>query len=188
MGAAPLTFHKNAVGYSSWHRRWIKGQHEGAASVPCGDCTVCCRSFDEIPLTKGFDDFAAYRTRPSQHYDVPVLEKNADGSCVHLVDGACSVYSNRPFTCRTFDCRIYHTLSENSVAHLPPDDTIKVLRETAQRRFAFVTKEPDDHTFITRLNAAVQKVQEEQPDASVPRVLITALVKLAPKALAKLEW
>lgn len=31
----------------------------------------------------------------------------ADGSCSRLVDGKCSIYSDRPTICRMFDCRVY---------------------------------------------------------------------------------
>jgi hypothetical protein len=33
------------------------------------------------------------------------LAKKADGSCVYLIDGKCSIYGNRPGSCRTYDCR-----------------------------------------------------------------------------------
>jgi Fe-S-cluster containining protein len=33
------------------------------------------------------------------------LRKKANGECIHLQDGGCSVYEHRPSACRVFDCR-----------------------------------------------------------------------------------
>ncbi len=159
------------TGVSSWHRRWARGQLDGRVTVPCGDCTACCRSFDAVPLTAGFDDPAAYRTRATDNG--PVLDVQSDGSCSHLVDGRCEVYARRPLTCRTFDCRMYLL----PVVEL--DAAIRPVADAA-RRFALVVKEPDDRTFVARCRAAVQDVRRDDPGASLQKVLITALVRLAP--------
>ena len=188
MTIAPLTFHKTAVGYSSWHRRWIKGQLEGTARYRAAIARCAAGRSLEILLTEGFDDFTAYRTRPSERHDAPVLEKNEAGSGVYLVDGGCSVYARRPLTCRTFDCRIYHFIPATDVAALPKNHGVRALVETTQQKFDFAIKEPDDMMFIGRLRAHIRSVQREQPDASVPEVLITALAMLAPKAFAILKW
>jgi hypothetical protein len=36
-----------------------------------------------------------------------VLPQTADGSCIHLIDGKCTIYAKRPYSCRIFDCRMY---------------------------------------------------------------------------------
>ena len=81
------------------------------ASVPCGRCTGCCRgSF--------FIEIAPHETATLARIPAPLLfgapglpdghkvmgfDKN--GHCPMLVDDACSIYADRPATCRQFDCR-----------------------------------------------------------------------------------
>jgi Fe-S-cluster containining protein len=51
----------------------------------------------------------AARFKESAHFSAEtgtwVLDKKPDGSCVKLIDGKCSIYSDRPSICRFFDCR-----------------------------------------------------------------------------------
>jgi hypothetical protein len=76
---------------------------EGAdAKVPCDGCTACCRSGLDIELQKletgeGLDTF--------EKDGIRWLRRNSDGSCIHFVEGRCAVYSRRPISCRTYDCR-----------------------------------------------------------------------------------
>jgi uncharacterized protein len=92
-------------------RQAING--EGDANVPCGTCTACCtssqfieigprehRTFGRIPRELLFP---APR-RPKGHM---VLGFDERGHCPMLIDGACSIYEDRPQTCRTYDCRVF---------------------------------------------------------------------------------
>jgi Fe-S-cluster containining protein len=36
-----------------------------------------------------------------------VLQRRADGACVHLGEWGCTVYEQRPAVCRSFDCRAF---------------------------------------------------------------------------------
>src|SRR5262249_61313433 len=36
-----------------------------------------------------------------------VMGYDANGHCPMLVDNACSIYADRPQTCRTYDCRVF---------------------------------------------------------------------------------
>ncbi len=81
--------------------------------VPCGDCVACCSSSYFIHL--GPDDQAAKRRIPKElQFRAPGLPKghavmgyDEHGRCPMLVDGKCSVYEDRPRTCRVYDCRVF---------------------------------------------------------------------------------
>jgi hypothetical protein len=78
------------------------------SDVPCNGCTACCRSGLRVVLSlresgEGLETELVDGRRG--------LKQNADGSCVHLVDGKCSVYEHRPIACRSFDCRDYAVAS-----------------------------------------------------------------------------
>ena len=67
--------------------------------VDCGPCTSCCREPQHIELAP------AELASPILRHDGKYLLRQPDGSCTHLVDGRCTVYDQRPGSCRTFDCR-----------------------------------------------------------------------------------
>lgn len=98
--------------------RWVAQMQatlrgDAEADVPCGDCTACCRSSQFIHLTPA-DDAARRRIprallfpapqRPRGHH---VLGYDERGHCPMLVETGCSIYAERPQTCRSYDCRIF---------------------------------------------------------------------------------
>lgn len=40
----------------------------------------------------------------------PRLKVTAEGDCVYLGEGGCTIYERRPWLCRIFDCREHHGL------------------------------------------------------------------------------
>lgn len=80
--------------------------------VACGDCVGCCTSFYFIKVR-------AHETRTLARIDESHLEAGSlpdgsrlmgfgpDGHCHMFIGGRCSIYSDRPETCRTYDCRVY---------------------------------------------------------------------------------
>jgi Putative zinc- or iron-chelating domain len=72
------------------------------STVNCRSCRACCVDFVDTPLLPadsgdGLDTEIRDGTR--------FLRKKANGECIHLQDGGCSVYEHRPSACRVFDCR-----------------------------------------------------------------------------------
>jgi uncharacterized protein len=80
--------------------------------VPCGDCVACCSSsrfihirpeeagtIDRIPKKMLFPA----PLRPAGYF---VMGYDTHGRCPMLARNCCSIYRNRPSTCRTFDCRV----------------------------------------------------------------------------------
>ncbi len=74
------------------------------ADVPCNGCTACCR---EPLLDVELTDAEAQRLKSHQDEKGWKLDKQADGSCVYLIDNRCSIYAERPVTCKSYDCRFH---------------------------------------------------------------------------------
>ena len=83
------------------------------ADVPCGSCVGCCVSSYFIPVRP--EDTAARARVPSallvhapgQPPDQRMMGYREDGSCPMLEQGLCTIYADRPQTCRDYDCRIF---------------------------------------------------------------------------------
>lgn len=79
----------------------------------CGPCSLCCTSMS-----------------------VPSQGKPADTRCVHLRQGACGIYKDRPDECRTFECLWRAGALPNelrpdkvkAVAYTNPENTVLILR------------------------------------------------------------
>jgi Fe-S-cluster containining protein len=80
--------------------------------VACGDCVGCCTSSYFIKVrpheTRALERIGANHLEPDTLPDGSRLMGFApNGHCHMFVDGRCSIYSDRPETCRTYDCRVY---------------------------------------------------------------------------------
>jgi Fe-S-cluster containining protein len=83
------------------------------ADVPCGSCVGCCVSSYFIPVRP--EDTAARARIPSallvqapgQPPDQRMMGYREDGSCPMLEQNSCTIYADRPQTCRDYDCRIF---------------------------------------------------------------------------------
>jgi Fe-S-cluster containining protein len=86
---------------------------KGGPVVPCGACNSCCRAsmFIQIgPLElQGITRIPIglllpVRGLPSGHR---VMGYDKHGACTLLEDLSCSIYLDRPQTCRNYDCRVF---------------------------------------------------------------------------------
>jgi uncharacterized protein len=99
--------------FSTWLRSIRKALRENhGMEVPCGTCIACCRSSHFIHINaeetrtlrripKGLLFPAPLRPKGNM-----VLGYDKQGRCPMLVRNKCSIYRNRPVTCRSFDCRL----------------------------------------------------------------------------------
>ena len=93
-------------------RASLRGE-SGGMDVPCGECIGCCTSSLFIHIRP--DERATLAVIPAQLLvRAPGLPRGHkllgfadDGSCPVLHDRACSIYPQRPRTCRHYDCRIF---------------------------------------------------------------------------------
>jgi Fe-S-cluster containining protein len=79
-----------------------------------------------------------------------VLPKAADGTCIHLVDGKCSIYAKRPYSCRIFDCRMYAMAGVN-IANSP-----LLLEAIASWTIKFKT--PEDREVLLAMRATTARM------------------------------
>jgi hypothetical protein len=107
-------------------RAVLRGEQE--ADVPCDGCVGCCVSAYPIPLRP--DDRAALQLIPEEFLQWPTpggglarMRYRADGSCPMLRERQCTIYRDRPRTCRDYDCRLY------AAAGLEPDGMRPVIQE-----------------------------------------------------------
>lgn len=82
-------------------------------SVPCNGCTLCCRRDMIMLMPEEGDDVGSYeheiRTVPGVG-SIATVKKGANGHCIYLGDGGCTIHDRAPVICKTFDCRdLYRT-------------------------------------------------------------------------------
>jgi Fe-S-cluster containining protein len=129
-------------------RAVLKGEQH--ADVPCAGCVGCCVSSYAIALRPA--DKAALAVVPARHLRLTVngglaqMGYRDDGSCPMLEAGRCTIYANRPQTCRDYDCRIY------AATGLVPDGHRPVIAERVREwRFEFASQqEASQHEALCR--------------------------------------
>lgn len=100
-------------------RTWVRSTAEawetgGDVVVPCGSCDACCRS--GLFVHVGPDERRTLERIPKPlRFPAPgkpkgwiVIPHDEEGRCALLGgDGRCTIYDDRPLTCRHFDCRVF---------------------------------------------------------------------------------
>jgi len=102
-----------AGGFSHWLRAMRASLAGGAGmDVACGDCVGCCTSSYYIKVRA--HETQALARIGERHLEADVIPDGSrlmgfrdNGHCHMFVNGGCSIYSDRPETCRTYDCRVY---------------------------------------------------------------------------------
>jgi Fe-S-cluster containining protein len=106
------------------------------SELVCGECTICCQwggdelirpelSSEEALLLKGE---VVTRIEGTQVNSVTVLAMKENGDCIYLEDKGCTVYKDRPFICRIFDCReSYEGLKDRSFVRVLFQGRVKAL-------------------------------------------------------------
>ena len=172
----------DAGGFGDWlagMRSVLRGERD--ADVPCGECVGCCVSSYPIPL-RPMDRVALERV-PPQHLHLPSASGSLarmgfreDGSCPMLCASKCSIYSDRPQTCRDYDCRIY------AAAGLLPDGDRPVIRKQVLAwRFRFASAEDRDVADAVQLAAQFILRNAQQFPAAMRAGSATAAAVLAVK-------
>lgn len=166
--------HDLAAGdFSPWLREVqaaIRG--EGDSEVPCGGCTACCTSFQFVHIEPDEPDTLA-RIPPELLFPAPgrprghvLLGYDERGHCPMLLDDGCSIYEDRPRTCRAYDCRVFPATGvELDGRHA---DQAGIARRARRWRFAVGT--PAAETELRAVRAAagfLERSRESWPDGTV---------------------
>jgi Fe-S-cluster containining protein len=125
--------------FGSWlagMRAAIRG--EGDAGVPCDGCSACCTAGQFVHISP--DETATLMRIPrGLLFPAPllpaghvVIPHDARGHCPLLVGGRCSIYEDRPRTCRTYDCRVF------AATGVEPDDGL-IAERAARWRFTYAS-------------------------------------------------
>jgi uncharacterized protein len=152
-----------AGAFSSWLvdvKAAIRG--DGDADVPCGTCTACCTSSQFVHIEP--DETETLRRVPKALlFPAPRLPRghvlmgyDERGHCPMLVDGGCSIYDDRPRTCRTYDCRVFPATGIE-----PDDDKVLIARQARRWRFSY----PHDRDRVDH-EAALAAARRQQADGA----------------------
>jgi Fe-S-cluster containining protein len=148
--------------FSGWLRQMrmaLRG--EGGSDVPCHGCTACCTSSQFVHVEPDETDTLAHIPAEllSQAPLLPkghmVLGYDDKGHCPMLVDGRCSIYENRPRTCRTYDCRVF------AAAGVEVDDENAPAIADRARRWRFDLPTADDQADYEALRAAARFLSQD---------------------------
>ena len=88
--------------------------------VPCGECRGCCTSSLFVHIRPEESRTLAVIPKrllvraPGQPRGHKLLGFGEDGSCPMFKDRSCSIYAQRPRTCRDYDCRIFAAAGINA--------------------------------------------------------------------------
>ena len=163
----------SAGAFGAWLSQARAALHgDGGADVPCGDCVGCCVSSYHIPIRP--TDRAArdaipiqYLQRVSMRPDDPLmLGYLDDGLCPMLKQGRCSIYAQRPQTCRDYDCRVF------AAAGIEAGDAAKrVINERVRAwRFNYATDvDRELHAAVRAAAAFIQSKREAFPQGCAPK-------------------
>lgn len=124
--------------FSSWLRGIRCAQKDNAlAMVPCGECNACCRSHYFIHI-KPDETRTLSRIPKKLLFPAPGMPKgnvlmgyDEHGRCPMLAGDTCTIYDDRPETCRSYDCRIFPAAGITTV------DSDKELIDERIRRWNF---------------------------------------------------
>ena len=146
----------------------IRGK--GQSDVPCGNCTACCTASQFIHIGPDETDTLAH-IPAGVLFPAPQLPRghvlmgyDEHGHCPMLIEGKCSIYANRPRTCRTYDCRVF------PAAGIDPGEDKPLIAERA-RRWKFNYPTDDDRTQREAVRASAVYLGEHQdalPDGNMP--------------------
>ena len=147
---------------------------DGSANVPCGPCTACCTSSQFVDI--GPEEHGALRRIPRELlFPAPrrpkgylVMGFDQHGRCPMLVDGACSIYEDRPQTCRTYDCRVFAATGVSAA-----DDGKTAIHERTQQ-WVFEANTDHERVSLVAMTAAARFLRQHRTRIGDHIVPITA--------------
>ncbi len=160
------------ISFSKWLNQTLKAlKTDGTAVVPCGDCRGCCTSSFFIHIRP--EEKKTLAVIPKKLlFSAPGLPKghvllgySENGHCPLFKNNVCSIYENRPITCRQFDCRIFPATGIKAENEKP---RIKIQSE----RWKFTIASEQDHKKIKAVQAAAKFLNRNSkhfPENFIPK-------------------
>ena len=157
--------------FSRWLGRMravLAGQ--GDADVPCDDCCACCTTSHFVHVAPAETRALARIPRellfpaPGQPEGTMLMGYDQHGRCPMLEkDGRCSIYEDRPLTCRTYDCRIF------AAARIAADRD-PLTRQARRWKFSYpAPADQDEHAAVRAAARFVRERAECFPAGAAPR-------------------
>lgn len=161
--------HVAAGSFGAWleqTRAALRG--DGGVEVPCGECVGCCVSSYPIPLRA--DDSRAIAEVPLQFFarmpnGQAVMIAREDGTCPMFNAGGCSIYRDRPQTCRDYDCRVFAAAGIDAGG----DEREVINRRVRAWRFSYSSDAERLAHEAVRAAAAFIRDRAHRFDARLPR-------------------
>ena len=169
--------------FSSWMTEIqgaIRGDH--GSEVPCGGCTACCTSSQFVHVGPEESDTLAHIPAellfpapglPPGHV---VLGYDERGHCPMLIDDQCSIYEDRPRTCRTYDCRVFPATG----LEIDDADKAQIARRARRWRFSYPTEADREQHDAVR---AAARLLQQQTGRLADRAVPTNTTQLAVRAI-----
>jgi Fe-S-cluster containining protein len=165
--AAPLP----AGDFSAWLRAMRAAlASRGGMDVACGDCRGCCTSFYYVKVradeTKAIERIGEHRLEPGPPGDPGsrLLGHQENGHCRMLVNRACTIYTDRPETCRSYDCRVYAAAGMNA-----GDGKTEINARVARWRFDYPQeRDRQEHRAVTAAASYLRQHPVRFPGGHVP--------------------
>ena len=164
----------SAGGFSAWlcTTECSLPSGNGAAGVPCGSCRGCCRSSMFVHI--GPEETQTIQRIPRKLlFSAPGLPKghllmgyNDKGECPMLIGNECSIYEDRPQTCRDYDCRVFAATGISVDAQAQPEIADRV------RQWVFTYESEssrDEHRNVLETAAFLEGNRDLFPDGILPR-------------------
>ncbi len=156
---------------------WLHGTEaslrsgNGGADVPCGACRGCCRSSMFIYI-KPEERQTIRRIPRALLFPAPGLPKghvlmgyDDKGQCPMLIDNQCSIYEDRPQTCRDYDCRIFSATGISVDQQTQPE----IAQRVQEWVFNFENEgSREDERVLKEATSFLEKNRELFPPGSVP--------------------
>ncbi len=163
---------KPAGSFSNWLRETIHAlQGKSEAVVDCGDCTACCTSYYFIHIkpeenkTKAVIPKDILFSAPFLPEGHKILGHDKSGRCPMFKDEKCSIYKDRPRTCRLYDCRIFPATGLDVTA----DSKSMIAKQSGLWKFDFPTKsDHDEYEALHRAASFLKEYSDHFPEYFIP--------------------
>jgi Fe-S-cluster containining protein len=165
--------------FSVWLHETRNALRSGTAvDVPCGTCTACCTSSyfihiraDETSALARIDKDVLAPARGMSKgdllmgYDEQGVCPQLKGSTAEQTGGTCAIYSDRPRTCRSYDCRVFAAAGLSA-----GEDKPRINTRVKQWRFDYPT--PRDRAAHEAVQAAARFIRDNAvlfPGGKIPQ-------------------
>ncbi len=124
--------------------RPVEADADASSDVPCGTCRACCEASQFVHIepdeTATLARIPAARRVPAPGLPAGhvVLGYDQRGRCPMLTDAGCSIYDDRPRTCRQYDCRVF---AATGLTERLAQEPTKVAIASRARRWRFTSPE-----------------------------------------------